>query len=87
MELLFRSAGELGPITLFSSDGLSFLEAYYSGDAVIKNDGADVFFLNPVMVSEDDSHVQKSCNPFNFIALILYCPVSFSSIFISPKEL
>ncbi len=49
-----------GPITLSSSDGLSSLKAYYSGDAVIKNDGTDVFFLNPVMVSEDDSHVQKN---------------------------
>ncbi|XP_016123014.1 NT-3 growth factor receptor-like [Sinocyclocheilus grahami] len=29
-----------GAITLSSSDGLSSLKAYYSGDAVIKNDGA-----------------------------------------------
>ncbi len=35
---------------------------------MIKNDGADVFFLNHVMVSEDDSHVQSISLPYTYTA-------------------
>lgn len=50
-----------GAIILSASDGLSSLKTYYSGEAVIKDDGADVFFL---MVSDEDSNVQKNTSSY-----------------------